>query len=66
MTRTCLAALACALLLSGCGGGAAPTWGNDSVPSVGGSAGQMGPGFCQQVPADVGRRNQWMDLCMPN
>ncbi len=66
MSRTCLIALACALLLAGCGGGAAPTWGDRQVPSAGGSAGQMGAGFCLRVPADPSRRNQWMDLCMSN
>lgn len=66
MTIRALALATLCPLLAACGGGAAPTWGDHQVPPVGGSAAQMGPGFCHQVPADVSRRNQWMDLCMPS
>ncbi|TPE53106.1 hypothetical protein [Amaricoccus solimangrovi] len=36
------------------------------TPNRGGSAGQMGPGYCQTLPADVSDRMQWNQLCFPN
>lgn len=58
-------ALAGALLLSACAGITPVTDANRQTPRMGGSAGQMGPGFCQTKPANVGDLQQWNNLCFP-
>lgn len=55
---------ASALLLAACAG-VTGGW-SGPKPRSGGSAGQMGPGYCHTLPADLSARNQWNDLCFPN
>ena len=58
-----LLACAGALLLGACANVTPVTNETRQVPTMGGSAGQMGPGYCQTLPADVSERQQWNQLC---
>lgn len=53
-----------AFLLSACAGFTPVTEETRQTPTSGGSAGGMGPGYCQQLPADLTARSQWMNLCL--
>jgi hypothetical protein len=64
--RIALLACAGALLLSACANVTPVTDSTRQTPPRGGSAGQMGPGYCQTLPADVNDRMQWNQLCFPN
>lgn len=33
---------------------------------TGGSAGEMGPGYCDSPPTDMEQMNHWNQLCMPD
>jgi hypothetical protein len=61
--RTAPLACAGALLLCACANVTPVTNENRRTPNMGGSAGQMGPGYCQTLPADVSDRLQWNQLC---
>lgn len=60
---TILLACAGALLLGACANVTPVTSENRQTPTSGGSAGQMGPGYCQSLPANVSDRQQWNNLC---
>jgi hypothetical protein len=65
MSRTYALIGAClgALFLTGCANVAPVTDETRQTPSAGGSVGQMGPGYCHTLPADVSERMHWNDLC---
>ena len=56
-----LAGLALAACTPGAGGGGD----TGAVPS-GGSAGAMGPEFCESPPTDPDAMTQWNELCSPD
>lgn len=67
MPRATALFAACAVLLSACAQiQTSPGGVTANAPRSGGSAGQMGPGFCQTVPQDRSARQQWYQLCFPS
>lgn len=48
-------------LLAACSPG-----GDPEMEASGGSAGEMGPGFCEAPPSDPEQMAQWQDLCNPD
>ena len=55
-----LAGLALAACAPGGGGG-----GDMGAVASGGSAGAMGPGYCETPPTDPNEMTQWNELCSP-
>lgn len=64
--RIALLALTAALGLSACASFPPSVGASRQTPGSGGSAGQMGPGYCHRVPEDASRINQWNQLCFTN
>lgn len=42
---------------------ATPTTSSSGMMPSGGSAGHLGPGYCQTVPSDLRERARWNSLC---
>ncbi|MFQ8430809.1 hypothetical protein [Amaricoccus sp. W119] len=61
--RSALFVILGASLLAGCAGFTPVTEATRQTPKSGGSAGGMGPGYCNQPPADPTARTQWRNLC---